>query len=314
MRVLLVRFSAIGDCVMTAWAASALRHQHPEATLAWAVESRCVPVIDTTSLVNDLCIFPRERWKKRRGDPRVFGEQIRTYLGLRRYKFDLALDFQGHSKTALATRLCGASRRLSARATDALARRLNPVLNPSLQPGEHEIELYGRMLPAAGFGPVPEFPIMPPLPALPTPISAPFVSIQTGAGELDKRVPVEHWEAVAADLVHRGIPVVALGGPQDPPLDGPGIVNGVGQWSLLESMAVIKASAVHLAGDTGSGHIAAALNVPVVSIFGRTDPARFRPWTARGTVLRGGNTPGETSVTDILEAAQTWWSLARTDA
>lgn len=302
LRVLLVRFSAIGDCVMAAWAATAIRNQHPEAFLGWALESRCVPVVDTDQMVSQLCVFPREKWKKKRGSPATLVDQMRTYLGLRKHRFDIAIDLQGHSKTALAARLSGAKTRLSARATDSLARMLNPVLSPPQAEGEHEIELYQRTLKLLGFDQWPDSPIMPELGGWES--NKPLVTIQTGAGEEDKRVPISTWESVALALLNQGYEVVALGGPNDPKLPVDGVTDRVGTLSLREAMAAIKASQVHLAGDTGSGHIAAALGVPVVSVFGRTDPARFRPWTKHGIALREGSATGDTKVESIVNAAR----------
>ncbi len=296
-----MRFSAIGDCVMAAWAATAIRNQHPDAFLGWALESRCVPVVDTQRLVSQLSVFPREQWKKKRGSPATMVDQIRTYLGLRKHKFEIAIDLQGHSKTALAARLSGAKTRLSARATDSLARRLNPVLPPAQAPGEHEIELYRRTLLQLGFDQSPESPIMPELREWDS--TNRLITIQTGAGEEDKRVPISIWESVARTLLAQGSEVVALGGPHDPKLLVEGVTDRVGALTLAEAMAAIKASRVHLAGDTGSGHIAAALGVPVVSVFGRTDPAQFRPWTKHGIALREGPTPGDTSPESIINAA-----------
>ena len=70
-RFLLVRFSAIGDCVLSAWAATAIRHKYPEAYLCWAVESRCAAVVDRQRLVTRVCEMPRDRWKKARWSPKT---------------------------------------------------------------------------------------------------------------------------------------------------------------------------------------------------------------------------------------------------
>jgi heptosyltransferase-1 len=51
-----------------------------------------------------------------------------------------------------------------------------------------------------------------------------------------------------------------------------------GQTSLKELAAVLEGCAVHICGDTGSAHIAAALERPVVAVYGPTDPAMAGPW------------------------------------
>jgi ADP-heptose:LPS heptosyltransferase len=51
-----------------------------------------------------------------------------------------------------------------------------------------------------------------------------------------------------------------------------------GQTSLKELAAVLEGCTVHICGDTGSAHIAAALERPVVAVYGPTDPAMAGPW------------------------------------
>lgn len=295
MRVLIVRFSAIGDCVMAAWAATALHHMDG-VELSWAVQERPAPVLDRERLVQRVCLFPRETWKRAKS-PTVWLEQARTYLGLRKFGFDVGIDLQGHSKTALCLRLSGSRRRWATRATDGIARRLNPVLDGVLN-AEHEVERHLRGLQPLGEFRLPERPWMPALPAVPAGLPERFVSIQTGAGEADKRVPIEAWQQVAERL---SVPVVWLGAPGDP--SGAGEHDRVGRLGLRSSMAVVAASQVHLAGDTGTGHIASAYGVPVVSVFGRTEPARFRPWGPRVVALRGA-TPADVPVESIVLAAE----------
>lgn len=293
MKVLIVRFAAIGDCVMTAWAATAIRHAKPDTEITWAVQERCSPVIDTDRLVNDLYVFPRERWKTRRWSPATWRDQLVKYTGLRAQRFDAGFDFQGHSKTALCLRLAGCNRRYASRATDALAARLNPPSN--LTPtGPHEVELAISLVQKAFDANLPSLPIMPELLEEKAwwreriVSSEPIVSIQTGAGEPDKTYPVGRWMEVADRLKAKGFQIVSVGGPNDPKLRSPAVLDTVGTQSLTRSLALVAMSDVHLAADTGTGHAAAAYGVPVVSVFGRTDPARFKPWSKKGIVLREG--------------------------
>lgn len=287
-RVLVVRFRAIGDCVMAAYPVTALRNAMPDAFMVWAVEPGCTAVIDRSELVDRVVHFPRNRWKKQ-GEIRTFPDQLRHYLRLRKFKFDLAIDFQGHSKTALALKLSGAKQRLAVRATDVLAQNLNPVakIDPSI---EHMVERHMAALNTLGAFQCPEYPLMPQ--RLPVPggiLDRPFVSLMTGASSKNKLYSPDHWKVVGNDLVKKGIPVVFVGGPTDPQPEVSGAINLVGKLRLRETMAVLRASAVHCAPDTGTGHIAAAYGVPVVSLFGRRGhgPNEFRPYSPQVTVLQG---------------------------
>ena len=307
--MLLVRFSAIGDCVMAAWAATSIRERHPDAFLCWAVESRCAPVVDRASLTSRVEEMPRERWKRQRWSPAVWGQQIAKYTGMRQMRFDLGLDLQGHSKTALCLRLARPKVRLAARANDVVAARLNPVPIPR-PAGLHTVEWHTRLLETVGDYAQPERPAMPRDPEAARSMvervggDRPLATIAVSAGRPEKTYPAAGWKEVARGLAARGYRVAFLGGPGDPPIEVGGAVDLVGKLALSSTIEAIRLSAIHLAGDTGSGHIAAAVGVPVVSVFGATDPGRYRPYTTMGRVLREGPDPAGVSPSAILEAAR----------
>lgn len=306
MKVLLVRFSAIGDCVMVAYAATAIRKQNPDAEIVWAAETRCCPVIDTESLVNEVSEVPRDRWKK---EHKIL-EPIRHFLSLRKRGFDYGFDFQGHSKTAICLRLAKPKKRWAARATDEFARRLNPTLLHDAPFTEHEVELNMRLVRMWQPGlQIPDSPLMPTLGGERKKVRSlirtegRLVTIQTGAGADDKIVPPEHWALVARALIAEGFTVAAIGAPGDARVDEQGVQNLVGALTLREAMAAVAESALHLAGDTGSGHIAAAYGIPLVSVFGPTPPERYRPWSETATVLRDPSKATSAVTPDLILSA-----------
>jgi len=300
-RVLIVRFSAIGDCVMTAWAVTALRQSHPSARIVWAVQERCAPVIDDGRLANRVVLADMDDWRKRRWSPATWRAQLATFTRLRAEKFDVGFDFQGHSKTAICLRLSGAKERLAGRATDGLAGWLNQVVK-ECDAGGHEVERAMRLVSARFAVTLPDRPIMPQVGGT---LDPKLVTIQTGAGGKGKAYPIESFQEVAKELVRLGHRVVGLGGPRDPELQVPGAEDRAGKASLRDSMALVAASRLHLASDTGTGHIAAAYGVPVVSVFGPMPADRYRPFTDRGIVLDRGPDPAAVPVADVLHACQT---------
>jgi heptosyltransferase-1 len=61
--------------------------------------------------------------------------------------------------------------------------------------------------------------------------------------------------------------------------------------SITELIALTRRARLFIGGDTGPLHLAAALQVPVVAIFGPTDPARTGPYGTRSVVLRNPGSP-----------------------
>lgn len=279
--------------------ASRVRRALPDAFIAWAVDPRCQAVLDWRELGDQRPLLdlkfdiPWETWKRDRTGSLA---HIRHYLKLRAYRFDLAIDLQGHSKTAICLRLCGAKRRLAARAIDGFARVLNP-LAPAGQ-AVHTVERNLETLAAAFESQADASPIMPRLPQVVLPEN--LATIAVGSGHPKKNYA--RWGDVACELDRRGMEVAFLGGPgEDAPCEVG--LNMVGRLDLDQTMAWVAGSRVHLAADTGSGHIAAAYGTPVVSVFGWTRPEVFRPYTDRAVVLDAGKEMTGVDPAQIVEAA-----------
>lgn len=294
-RVLIVRFSAIGDCVMAAWAVSGLRQAAPEAHIVWAVQDRCADVIAAPALVNEVAIVDRTVWKKRRSDPRTWIAQLKAFSALRTHNFEFGFDLQGHSKTALCLKLSGAKQRFTNRGTDALAKRLNNFVECGVTQ-VHEAEAARRLLQKVTAFENPILPIMPDV----APVARRGVTIQTGSGHWKKAVAPEVWTEIGRGLIAEGIPVKIIGAQGDPVLDLPGSEDLVGQRDLVGSMKEIASSQVHLSADTGSAHIAAAYGVPTLTVFGWTDPVRYKPNFDRAVCFRPEGGPSAVDPAEVV--------------
>ncbi len=297
-RILLVRFSAIGDCVMAAWTATSIKERHPDAFLVWAVEGRCAPVIDRHRLVSQRVEFPRDRWRLKKWSPATWREQVLKHTRLRKIGFDFGIDLQGHSKTAICLRVAAPKRRMAAAATDSFAAKLSPVLGDR-PAGMHQVEWFQRVLQTMGDFSLPKSPVMP---EVPSEMDPKLVSISVSAGQEFKEYPLERWQEIARQVVAAGYEVTLLGGRTDTGFEMPRVTNEVGKLRLKDTLSVVARSVVHLAADTGTGHMAAALGTPVVSIFGPTDPAIFRPYATNAVVLRNGESTTSVSTEEVLSA------------
>lgn len=116
------------------------------------------------------------------------------------------------------------------------------------------------------------------LPPLSVQLPAEYVAFAVGGAHATKRMPVEKMKEVLKQL---DLPVVLLGGPAEAETGkalsatfGEGkIIDLCGRTTLLQSALVIRDAAAVLTHDTGMMHIAAAFRKPIVSVWGNTVPA-----------------------------------------
>lgn len=108
-----------------------------------------------------------------------------------------------------------------------------------------------------------------------------------------KRWPVENFAAMARHFIaSRKAKILLLGAPGDMPTAEefmrlvPEADNRVGKTSLAEFMAALVTARLVICNDSGAMHVASALGVPTLSVFGSTEPALTGPMGARIRVLR----------------------------
>jgi ADP-heptose:LPS heptosyltransferase len=104
-----------------------------------------------------------------------------------------------------------------------------------------------------------------------------------------KRWPTERFAGLVPLLRERyGLASVLIGGPDVAGMSGriPGTINLGGRTSLRELCALIEGASLVVANDSGPMHIAAAMNRPLVTVFGPTNPVRTGPYQRMGSVVR----------------------------
>ena len=118
-----------------------------------------------------------------------------------------------------------------------------------------------------------------------------FAILNPGAGWGAKRWPAERYGEVARRLAEAGICPLVNYGPGEEDLFRAVLAASGGRarptkGSVTELIALTRRARIFIGGDTGPLHLAAALRIPVVAIFGPTDPARNGPYGTRSVVLR----------------------------
>ncbi|MEW6199729.1 MAG: lipopolysaccharide heptosyltransferase II [Planctomycetota bacterium] len=120
-----------------------------------------------------------------------------------------------------------------------------------------------------------------------------FIALLPGARWESKRWPADRFATLIGRLHAEGLPpVVLLGGPDDRTLAeqiasacAAPVTNLVGRSTLRELSALLALSTLVICQDSGPMHIAAALDKPLVALFGPTSPARTGPYSPAARVI-----------------------------
>lgn len=314
--LLIVRLSAMGDVIHTLPAVQALREALPQATIGWLIEERwaqllCAPgfarrgprsperpLVDWVHTVN------LASWRKSLFSIPTLEQLAKVWNDVREARYDIAVDLQGAIRSAVLARWSGA--RVVWGAAEA---RESPAsmwyTRRSVTRGAHVIEQNFSVAEA-----VAQTQLKMPRVKFPHDSAAEqrieqllnqsgvrdFAILNPGAGWGAKRWPPERYGCVAKALGHDGLRSIINYGPGEEDLARTAEAASEGaatalKSSLTELITLARRAKLFIGGDTGPMHLAAALRVPVVAIFGPTDPARNGPYGTRGIVLRSPASP-----------------------
>ncbi len=291
--ILAVRFSAIGDILLTTPLLRALKGRHPDARVTFVTRAAFAPLLAHNPRVDE-----------------VIGWEPATPLAqlagaLRARSFTHRLDLHGSLRSAgLRWRLGGrwgrypkhrAARFALVRWKRDLYRDRRPVaeryfdaanaVGLGLEPDGGPLECF---LPRPATVAAEEF-----LAASGIGRARQLIALAPGAAHFTKRWPEHHWVALVRELVVLGNDVVTVGGPDDAAAAGRvaaaadgGGTSAAGRFDLLGTAALLKRARALVAGDTGVMHLATAVGTPVVALFGPTvERFGFFPYRAKAAVL-----------------------------
>jgi lipopolysaccharide heptosyltransferase I len=287
-RILIARLSAVGDCIHTTPVATALRRHFPKAFIAWVVQGGTAILLESHPAIDRL-IAVKKNWLR---SPQ---EVARLRSKLRSLQFDVAIDPQSLSKSAIAAWLSGAPRRIGFARPQG--RELAPLLNnQTIAPSaSHVVDRYLELLRPLGVatGPV-KFEL--PVSAASKQFAAKtidelhlrsgFAAINSGAGWDSKLWPAERYGQVARYLGEKlQLPSLALWSGDREQLWADTIVARSGGHAImapsttLPQLAALVASAkIFIGADTGPLHLAAAMGTPCVGLYGPTRAAECGPY------------------------------------
>lgn len=300
-RILIVRLSAIGDCIHGLPVLCALRDALPSAHLSWVVEGRTADLLRCHPAL-DAVVQLRRRWLK---SPLAIWQARRQLRALRP---DVAIDLQGLTKSAIAAWLSGAPTRVGFGGRDG--RELtawfnNTFVEPMMT---HVIDRNLELLSPLGIMPHDVRFGLPPFGeniavgrfSRDRGLGAGFAILNVGAGWPSKRWPADHFAQVARYLGERYHlrSVVAWAGDEERRSADQILVNAGGfahmapPTTLVELAALCQRAKLFIGCDTGPLHLAAAIGTPCIGLYGASSARRNGPYGEQHVALQKMLLPG----------------------
>lgn len=281
MRVLIIKTSSLGDVIHTLPAITDAAHAIPGIRFDWVVEEGFAEIPSWHPAVDQVIPVAIRRWRKNLWQTIKSGEWKAFKQRLRARKYDLVIDAQGLVKSAWLTRYVKAPvvglDRYSARegwASRFYDRRLSVAV------GQHAVERVRQLFALALAYDLPEgigrYGLD--LDRLQLPPAAPYVVFLHGTTWATKHWPEAYWRELAERMGRRNLQVRLPWGNPDEKVRAERIAQGLKNCEVLPKLnlagvaRVLAAAKACVAVDTGLGHLAAALDVPTISLFGPTNP------------------------------------------
>jgi lipopolysaccharide heptosyltransferase I len=302
VNVAIVKLSSLGDIVHALPVAAALRQTLPHGHLTWVVEHHEAALLQGNPAIDDVAIADTRGWRRLSGAGANPVRAVKTLLRQFRHRgFDVAVDLQGNLKSGVVTAATGAALRIG-----FTARRCREPLNAlftnrRVEPppaARHVVDQHLALLGPLGVAPHSATFWLPRDPAaeaaMARALESPrrLVVLHPGSGQAAKRWASARFAELARRLrADIGAAVLILWGPAEresaeaiarasgarlaPPTDLPAL------------LALLRRTRVMVAADTGPLHLAAALGVACVGLYGPTDPSRTGPYGTGHRVVCG---------------------------
>jgi lipopolysaccharide heptosyltransferase I len=308
LKILILKPSSLGDVIHALPVLRLLKKHRPESRIYWWLDVNLAPLLEKDPDLAGLFRFQRYRWAA----PHRWPELAASIRAMRRERFDLAIDLQGLARSGMFAWLANAGLTVGLdnprEGEREGARALYDLTPPRALPKTHAVDRYMAVLPLLGVPVHWNFEWLPVRQTAARSIEEKWsphaggvrwVVLLPGGRWNNKRWPVPNFAAVVKELQEvSNLRFVILGSEDERSL-GEAIaaaapqrtLNLTGATTLDEMIEWIRLSQLTITNDTGPMHAAAAMNRPVLAIFGPTNPRNTGPYGQLANVLQDTRLP-----------------------
>lgn len=284
-KILVIKLSALGDIILIIPSLRALRNQYPQATITVLVGRKSRNIIRNCPYVDDVIVHESSGWPK-------IVSWWKTARLLAAEDFDIVVDLQNNRASHFMAYFSGARIRAGHqnRKWSFLLNRKTKNISTSMAPLDHqyqvlkllELESYEKRL-ELWTRKEEEARTQSFLQSQWVSSSQTLIGINPGSSVRwqTKQWPVENFAKLCDELAKRNIRVVITGSQEDVPIANEIMqltrnkpINATGKTTITELIALVRRCQVFISSDSAPMHIAASVGVPLLAIFGPTDPKR----------------------------------------
>jgi len=299
MHVLIVKLTSMGDLVQALPALSDAQKAYPDIKFDWAVDESFAEIPRWHPTVRRTLTTAHRRWRAQLRQVWKKGELGTFVKDLRSTHYDAVIDAQTNWKSALVTRLAkGSKHGPDSHSVSEWVAHLAYGKRYSISRDQLAIDRWRQLFALALDYPLPttepEFGLASkqwPKAALELPVSPYLVFVQNASWP-NKRWSDKHWSQLIEKAGEQGYQVLLPWGSAEEKTQAETISGAyqhcivLPRLTLSELAGLLVESAGAVCVDTGLAHVAAALNVPTVTLYGATDPHLIGATGARICHLR----------------------------
>lgn len=298
MKVLILKPSSLGDVIQALPVLRLLKLHHPDSEVFWWVDAGLAPLLEGDPDLVGIIPFHRRRWTS----PWRWGEVWASLRSIQGHRFDWVIDLQSLLRSGVVAWLARGGLTVGLDDHREGARGFYDLIVPRPSYHTHAVDWYLGALPLLGVPVHQNFVWLPERPQVAQavrekwhPEPGRWIALQPGARWLNKRWPAEHFGELVTLLSRRFADArfAILGGEADREL-GERIARHApahsrdltGRLTLSEMVEWIRHCELMITNDTGPMHVGAALQKPMVALFGPTEPRRTGPYGQSDKALR----------------------------
>lgn len=300
-KILIVKPSSLGDIIHSLPLLDAIKHCFPEAEIHWVVARGFEGILEGHPMINRLWVIDKSGWKKLTNISHTILDFKALSNELKKERFDMAIDLQGLLRSGLISKASGAKVRIGLKGYKEAREGSFLFHTDRVSVGKGIVHAVDRYLSVADYLGCERGETAFPLPPssevsehLKAVMKDPYAVFVPGARWPTKRWPPEYFGELAEIIKNNtSIGSLVVGSRDDEEIgrmieesSGGSAVSIAGRSSLKELVEVIRNARAVISTDSGPMHIASALGVPIVAIFGPTSPERTGPYGKNNIVIR----------------------------